>query len=155
MDIEQQMEQSKMINLEFDLLKNTISKLRAENDALKLLISARSVPNSIPPIVCLCGSTRFMDAFFEAGWKFTLLGHIVLSVGVCKHAADHGGEALGQDVADKLDELHLRKIDLADSVYVLNVGGYIGSSTQKEIKYAQSKNKPIEYLEPIKKAGGK
>jgi hypothetical protein len=58
---------------------------------------------------------------------------------------------LGQDVADKLDELHLRKIDLADSVYVLNVGGYIGSSTQKEIEYAQSKDKPIEYLEPIKK----
>ena len=57
-----------------------------------------------PEIVCLCGSTRFMDAFFEAGWKFTLEGKIVLSVGVCKHAEHHGAEALGQDVAEKLDE---------------------------------------------------
>jgi hypothetical protein len=70
-----------------------IDKLRAENEALKLSIHTRPVPGNIPPIVCLCGSTRFMDAFFEAGWKFTLMGHIVLSVGVCKHAADHGGEA--------------------------------------------------------------
>lgn len=100
-----------------------------------------------PEIVCLCGSTRFMDAFFEAGWKFTLEGKIVLSVGVCKHAKHHGAEALGQDVADRLDELHLRKIDLADSVFVLNVGGYIGESTRKEIEYAESKNKPIGYLE--------
>jgi len=110
---------------------------------------ARSVPASIPPIVCLCGSTRFMEAFFDAGWKFTLEGQIVLSVGVCKHAEHHGGEALGQDVADKLDELHLRKIDLADSVFVLNVGGYIGDSTRKEIEYAVSKDKPIRYLESI------
>jgi len=102
------------------------------------------------PIVCLCGSTRFMDAFFDAGWQFTLDGYIVLSIGVCKRTdkdGGHGGEALGQDVADKLDELHLRKIDLADSIYVLNVGGYIGSSTRKEIEYAKKNNKPIAYLE--------
>ena len=101
-----------------------------------------------PPIVCLCGSTRFMDAFFEAGWQFTLDGYIVLSVGVCKHAEHHGAEALGQDVANRLDELHLRKIDLADSVFVLNVGGYIGSSTRKEIQYAESIDRSISYLEP-------
>ena len=102
-----------------------------------------------PPIVCLCGSTRFMEAFFEMGWEFTLKGFIVLSVGVCKHAKDHGGEALGQDVADKLDELHLRKIDLSELVYVLNVGGYIGESTRKEIKYAEDHGKEIKYLEGI------
>ena len=100
-----------------------------------------------PHIVCLCGSTRFMDAFFDAGWKFTLEGKIVLSVGVCKHATDHGAEALGQDVVDRLDELHLRKIDLADSVFVLNVGGYIGESTAAEIRYAEQHDKPIGYLE--------
>ena len=100
-----------------------------------------------PKIICLCGSTRFMEAFFEAGWDFTLQGYIVLSVGVCKHAEHHGAEALGQDVADRLDELHLRKIDLADEVFVLNVGGYIGSSTRKEIDYAKGLNKPIRYLE--------
>ena len=85
-----------------------IVELEAENQ----YYATRSVPIGIPPIVCLCGSTRFMNAFFEAGWTFTLEGMIVLSVGVCKHAEDHGGEALGQDVADKLDELHLCKIDL-------------------------------------------
>lgn len=98
-------------------------------------------------IVCLCGSTRFMDAFFDAGWEFTLKGYIVLSVGVCKHAEHHGAEALGQDVVDKLDELHLRKIDLADEVMILNVDGYIGESTRKEIEYAKLLGKPINYLE--------
>lgn len=105
-----------------------------------------------PTIVCLCGSTRFMDAFFEAGWEFTLQGKIVLSVGVCKHVdADggHGAEALGQDVADRLDELHKRKIDLADEVFVLNVGGYIGDSTRSEIEYATEIGKPIQYLEDV------
>lgn len=106
---------------------------------------------SRPRIVCLCGSTRFMDAFFDAGWQKTLDGEIVLSVGVCKHATHHGAEALGQDVADRLDELHLRKIDLADYVYVLNVGGYIGESTSKEIVYALANGKPVEYLEPLEK----
>ncbi|KKK55873.1 hypothetical protein LCGC14_3070170, partial [marine sediment metagenome] len=96
--------------------------------------------------VCLCGSTRFMDAFHETGWQLTLAGYIVLSVGVCKHAEHHGGEALGQDVADKLDELHKRKIDLADWVLVLNVDGHIGDSTRAEIEYATVKGKQISYL---------
>ncbi len=127
--------------------EDTIKQLQAELADLKVLFETRSLPANTPPVICLCGSTRFMDAFFEAGWKFTLEGRIVLSIGVCKHAEHHGGEALGQEVANRLDELHLRKIDLADSVYVLNVNGYIGKSTRKEIEYAKSKNKPIEYLE--------
>ncbi len=141
-------------------LKEQINILATERDELRELrafLETRCVPSNTPPIVCLCGSTRFMDAFFEAGWKFTLNGYIVLSVGVCKHAEDHGGEALGQEVADKLDKLHLRKIDLADSVHVLNVDGYIGESTKKEIEYATSKHKPITYLaalQPPKKEGG-
>lgn len=64
-----------------------------------------------PIIVCLCGSTRFMDAFFEAGWRETLRGKIVLSVGVCKHTdaeGGHGAEMLGPEVVEALDELHLR-----------------------------------------------
>ena len=102
-----------------------------------------------PAIACLCGSTRFMETFFEVGWGLTLLGKIVLSVGVCKHAKDHGAEALGPDVVAKLDELHLRKIDLADEVWVLNVGGYIGESTAREIAYAIETGKPVNYLEPL------
>ena len=104
-------------------------------------------PKNQPTIVCLCGSTRFMDAFFDAGWAETLAGKIVLSVGVCKHAEAHGGEALGQDVADMLDELHKRKIDLADEVLVLNVGGYVGPSTRSEIEYARAHGKPLRWLE--------
>ncbi len=104
-------------------------------------------PNGFPEVVCLCGSTRFMDAFFEAGWQLTLEGKIVLSVGVCKHAKHHGAEALGKDVVDQLDELHLRKIDLADRILVLNVDGYIGKSTRNEIKYAEKTSKPVTYLE--------
>ena len=55
---------------------------------------------------------------------------------------------MGQDVADMLDELHLRKIDLADTVWILNVGGYIGESTRKELEYAQRIGKRILFLEP-------
>ncbi len=106
------------------------------------------LPSDFPEIVCLCGSTRFMDAFFQVGWEFTLDGLIVLSVGVCKHAEHHGAEALGQGVADRLDELHLRKIDLADWIFVLNVDGYIGDSTRREIEYAEKIGKRVRYLEP-------
>ena len=98
-----------------------------------------------PKVVCLCGSTRFMDTFFEAGWAETLKGHIVLSVGVVTTSADHAGEALGSEVVQMLDELHWRKIDLANEVLVLNVGGYIGFSTRREIDYAESQGKPIRY----------
>jgi len=88
-----------------------------------------------------------MQAFADAGWAETLAGKIVLSIGVCKHAADRGGEALGPEVVALLDELHLRKIDLADEVLVLNVGGYIGESTGRELAYARAQNKPIRFLE--------
>lgn len=103
-----------------------------------------------PTVVCLCGSTRFMEAFFDAGWEETLAGKIVLSVGVCRYAADegHGAEMLGPEIAARLDELHLRKIDLADEVLILNVGGYIGESTRRELEYARAAGKPIRFLEP-------
>lgn len=103
-----------------------------------------------PPIVCLCGSTRFMDAFEDWAWKKTLDGEIVLSVGVSHELPyDHGEKEkfLGEDVAAALDELHKRKIDLADYVLVLNVGGYIGDSTRSEIEYALAQGKRVDYLE--------
>ncbi len=106
---------------------------------------------TFPKIVCLCGSTRFWDTFHSVGWELTLQGSIVLSIGVCTHAEDHGGEAFGEDVAAALDELHLRKIDLADEVWILNVDGYIGESTQKELNYAREKKKAILFLESIEK----
>jgi hypothetical protein len=108
------------------------------------------LPDDFPQIVCLCGSTRFMQVFYDVGSDLTLRGHIVLTVGVCKHPEDHGAEALGADVARRLDELHLWKIDLADIVVILNVGGYIGESTAAELNYARQCNKRIHFLEPDK-----
>jgi hypothetical protein len=106
-----------------------------------------------PTITVLCGSTRFYDEFQQANYDLTMAGHIVLSVGFYPHAkAKHGhGEGVGHDSAEKvaLDELHMRKIDLADEVYVLNVDGYIGQSTGREIAYALALGKPISYLVPL------
>lgn len=101
-----------------------------------------------PEIVCLCGSTRFAEAWKTATRELSLAGKIVLSVGVMLHAGD---EPIRDDGPEKrgLDELHLRKIDLSDSVLVLNVGGYIGESTRREVGYAESIEKPIAYLEPV------
>lgn len=99
-----------------------------------------------PVIVCLCGSTRFYTAFQRANFERTLAGEIVLSVG-CDTKSDAG---LKLTEADKvaLDQLHLRKIDLADYVLVLNVGRYVGESTRREIAYAEGAGKPVIYLEP-------
>ena len=104
-----------------------------------------------PKIVCLCGSTRFHRAFMEANYRETMAGHIVLSVGFAPDAADgvHGEDVgISPDEKLKMDELHKRKIDLADEVFVINVGGYLGKSTQREIAYARAHRKPLRWLEP-------
>ena len=106
-----------------------------------------------PKIVCLCGSTRFYEQFQRANYELTMRRIIVLSVGVYHSAAEreHHGECIGCTPEQKiaLDELHFRKIDLADSIFVLNLGGYIGESTRNEIDYATAKGKPVDYLESI------
>ena len=127
-------------------IKDALRRLIKEHGQYKKAVEDR------PIIVCLCGSTRFMDAFFDAGWAETLAGKIVLSVGVCKHAENHGGEALGPEIVHLLDELHLRKIDVADEVLILNVSGYIGESTRNELEYAKKKGKRIRFLEQIKES---
>lgn len=103
-----------------------------------------------PEIVVLCGSTRFYDQFQQANYELTMAGDIVLSVGFYPHAPQAHGEGVGATSEQKaaLDELHKRKIDLADRVHVLNVGGYIGDSTRSEIEYAEKAGKPITYLDP-------
>jgi hypothetical protein len=110
-----------------------------------------------PTITVLCGSTRFYDEFQQANYDLTMAGHIVLSVGFYPHAkTQHGhGEGVGHDSTEKvaLDELHKRKIDLADEVFVLNVGGYIGQSTRGEIEYAEKIGRPVSYLEPVPSPG--
>jgi hypothetical protein len=114
----------------------------------KTVTNTETSTTTPPEVVCLCGSTRFYDAFQRANYDQTMAGRIVLSVGFYPHSSvEHGhGEGVGHDSAEKvkLDELHKRKIDLADRVIVLN----IGDSTRSEIAYAAAHSKPIEYLEP-------
>ena len=100
-------------------------------------------PAPRPQVVVLCGSTRFRDDFHAATRQFTLDGCIVLAPGVFGHA-----EGIQPTDAQKaaLDALHLRKIDLADRVFVVNPGGYVGESTRREIAYAAKAGKPIDYL---------
>lgn len=99
--------------------------------------------HSKPTIVCLCGSTRFKNEFISATREETLKGKIVLSVGLFGHIE---GLDMNGDTKKMLDELHLRKIDLSDEILVLNVDGYIGSSTTNEIEYAKMNSKIVRYL---------
>ena len=96
-------------------------------------------------VITLCGSTRFKDAFLTAQKRLTLEGNIVISVGLFGHSGD--GEAMDTATKAMLDDMHKRKIDMADEIFVINVGGYIGSSTRSEIEYAKATNKPVRYLE--------
>lgn len=103
-------------------------------------------------VITLCGSTRFKDAFMETQKKLTLEGNIVISVGLFGHSGDSEvWEVMSEDTLTKtkimLDDMHKRKIDMADEIFVINVGGYIGSSTKSEIEYAQVTGKPVRYLE--------
>ena len=100
-------------------------------------------------VITLCGSTRFKDEFLEAQKRLTLEGNIVISVGLFGHSGDD--VVWTEGVKDMLDRQHLAKIDLADEIYVINVGGYIGDSTRREIAYAEYKGKSITYLESCRK----
>ena len=48
-----------------------------------------------------------------------------------------------------MGELHFQKIEMSDAIFVVNVDGYIGESTRKEIEYAKSLDKEVMYLEKI------
>jgi hypothetical protein len=104
-----------------------------------------------PPVICLCGSSRFVAQMAVLGWLMEKEGAIVLGLhllppGYPTAVPDHLAEAEG--VKEHMDELHLRKIDLADRVFVVNKGGYIGESTSREIAYARAHGKPVGFLEP-------
>jgi len=98
-------------------------------------------------VITLCGSTKFKDAFMQEQKRLTLEGNIVISVGMFGHSGDQ--EVWAEGVKDMLDDMHKRKIDMADEILVTNVGGYIGSSTKSEIAYAQSTGKVVRYLEEM------
>ena len=97
------------------------------------------------PVITLCGSTRFKEQFLEAQKRLTLEGNIVISVGLLGHSGDD--EVWTSGTKEMLDNMHKRKIDMADAIYVINVGGYIGESTRSEIDDAEKNGKGIIYLE--------
>ena len=104
------------------------------------------------PVITLCGSTRFKAEFMEAQKRLTLEGNIVISVGLFGHSGDQEvwdnmDEGTLTKTKEMLDDMHKRKIDMADSIFVINVGEYIGESTKSEIEYAKTHGKLIEYLE--------
>lgn len=116
----------------------------SDKESLKQLSHMLRRASEGPPIVCLCGSGRFREAFEQAEFEETLQGKIVLTIGCNTHDVARSDDL--KQHKPMLDELHLRKIDLADEVLILNVGGYIGESTSRELEYAKSRGKKIRFL---------
>ena len=105
-------------------------------------------------VITLCGSTRFKKEFLEAQKDLTLKGNIVISVGLFGHSGDNEvweqmDEGTLTKTKEMLDDMHKRKIDMADEIFVINKNGYIGESTKSEIEYAIKHNKIVNYLEKI------
>ena len=106
-------------------------------------------------VITLCGSTKFKKEFIDIQKKLSLEGNIVISVGLFGHSGDsevweNMDEGTKTKTKEMLDDMHKRKIDMADEIFVINVGGYIGESTKSEIEYALQTNKKVNYLEKIK-----
>lgn len=102
-------------------------------------------------VITLCRSTRFKDEFMEAQKWLTLEGNIVISVGLFGHSGDNKvwenmDEGTLIKTKEMLDDMHKRKIDMANEIFVINVGGYIGSSTRSEIDYAVDTGKPVQQV---------
>ena len=95
------------------------------------------------PVITLCGSTKFKEEFERVNRELTLAGNIVISVG----CFGHSGDVFSDEQKIMLDDIHKRKIDMADAIYVINKDGYIGSSTKSEIKYAIMHGKQVIYME--------
>lgn len=96
-------------------------------------------------VVTLCGSTKFKDDFYKVQKELTLKGCIVISVGFFEHSGDN--EVWIEGTKEMLDDMHKRKIDMADTIFVINKNGYIGESTKLEIAYAKEHGKKVAYLE--------
>ena len=103
-------------------------------------------------VITLCGSTRFKDEFLNVQKDLTLKGNIVISVGLFGHSGDsevweNMDEGTLTKTKEMLDDMHKKKIDMSDEIFVINVNGYIGESTKSEIEYAKSLGKRVNYLE--------
>jgi len=94
-------------------------------------------------VITLCGSTKFKEEFIRVQKELTLLGYIVISVG----CFGHSGDVFTEEQKIMLDDMHKRKIDMSDEIYVINKDGYVGKSTLSEIEYAMKTDKDVNYME--------
>jgi len=94
-------------------------------------------------IITLCGSTKFKEFFLYMQKHLTLQNHIVISVGLFGHADNI---KLRRHEKEMLDDMHKEKIDISNAIYVIDIGGYIGESTRREIEYARKMGKKIYYF---------
>lgn len=137
---------------EFDALKICWDEKGNDNQSPESELKVMDGGYKNPKVVCLCGSTRFAQYFMIKRWELEKQGIITFGINILpdNYFAEgnaHGAEQEG--VKHILDELHKRKIDLSDEVFVLNVDWYIGESTRNEIDYAVSTGKKVEYLQPL------
>ena len=103
-----------------------------------------------PEIVCICGSTRFVEEMNAANRELTFAGAIVLAPAVIPHPQTSEAQmAVSAEQKAALADLHLRKIDLADRVLIVNPGGYVGESTGREIAYARATGTPVSFTDPV------
>ncbi len=138
---------SKLFPIYFDMPISPVFELLKEFQS-QLLSRVEDKKGDRPKVICLCGSTKFKDAFIKSNFEFTMQGYIVLSVGWGSHS-DGSIYTPTQKEKIELDELHKRKIDLADEVFIINKDGYIGESTNSELHYAMKKGKKITFMETV------
>jgi hypothetical protein len=96
--------------------------------------------------ITLCGSTRFAKEFDKWNARFTLQGHLVYSIAIPVHQP---GSEVSPQQKHVLDEVHLAKIAASDEIFVLDVGGYVGESTRREIAFAKQNGKRIRFLHDV------
>lgn len=96
-------------------------------------------------VITICGSMRYSKEMMKIAEELELKeGYAVIQ---CVYNVD-GQKYEGID-ASILDKIHRKKIDISDAIYVVNINGYIGESTRKEIEYANNNGKEVIYHEKI------
>lgn len=128
-------------------LKPLVDRLNEQHEQIVAMRQPR------PEVVCVVGSTRFVDEHAVQRWEMEKKGIITLGINLLPASRgfgpDHQADAEGPAVKEMLDAISLSKVALADRVFVVNCGGYIGDSTRAEIEYANKLGKPVSYLEPV------
>jgi hypothetical protein len=98
--------------------------------------------------VAICGSMRFVEDMIEVQKHLSYQGVIVLMPSFT--LASPGTVHIPAEIKKQFAEMHRERIDMADEIFVVNVGGYFGSDTDKDIEYAESVGKPVKYLEGLR-----